>query len=156
MTPNSQVIVKIKRLTPDAKVPKYEHPGDSGADLVAISDHTLQPMQWLAIPTGISAEVPIGYELQVRPRSGLALKEGITVLNTPGTVDAGYRGEIMVILLNLGSKPFYISKGQKIAQLVVAPVMFGQFEETDELTPSARSGGGFGSTGITYVKNDGR
>ena len=90
MTHNIQAIVKIKRLVTEAKLPKYEHPGDSGADLVAVADYTLQPMQWFAVSTGISAEVPMGFELQVRPRSGLALKYGVTVLNTPGTVDAGY------------------------------------------------------------------
>ncbi len=154
MTPDSQVIVKIKRLVPEAKLPRYEHPGDSGADLVAVTDCILQPMQWFAVPTGISAEVPVGFELQVRPKSSLALKHGVTVLNTPGTVDAGYRGEIKVILLNLGPEPFHINKGQKIAQLVVAPVAWGQFEEVDSLTESRRSSGGFGSTGITYVEID--
>jgi dUTP pyrophosphatase len=145
------VIVKIQRLTADAIVPRYEHPGDSGADLVSVIEHILQPMQWFAIPTGLAAEVPIGFELQVRPKSGLALHHGITVLNTPGTVDAGYRGEIKVLLLNLGSEPFTIAKGQKIAQLVVAPVAWGQFQDVDVLTDSQRGYGGFGSTGITYI-----
>lgn len=154
MAPESRVIVKIKRLVPEAKLPRYQYPGDSGADLVAVTDYMLQPMQWFAIPTGISAEVPVGFELQVRPRSGLALRHGVTVLNTPGTVDAGYRGEIKVILLNLGSEPFHVSKGQKIAQLVVAPVVRGQFEEVDNLTKSHRGSGGFGSTGIAYVAID--
>lgn len=146
------VVVKIKRLSPDAQIPRYEHPGDSGADLVAIADSTLAPLQWGAVPTGLSAEVPIGYELQVRPKSGLALRHGITVLNTPGTVDAGYRGEIKVLLLNLGKEPFAIHKGQKIAQLVVAPVVVGQFQEVDDLSDSQRGIGGFGSTGVMYVE----
>jgi dUTP pyrophosphatase len=154
MTSDSRVIVKIKRLVPEAKLPRYEHLGDSGADLIAVTDHTLQPMQWFAVPTGLSAEVPVGFELQVRPKSGLALKHGVTVLNTPGTVDAGYRGEIKVLLLNLGPEPFHINKGQKIAQLVVAPVAWGQFEEVDSLAESQRSSGGFGSTGIAYVEID--
>lgn len=154
MTLNSQVIVKVRRLISEAKLPRYEHPGDSGADLVAVADYTLQPMQWFAVPTGISAEVPMGFELQIRPKSGLALKHGVTVLNTPGTVDAGYRGEIKVILINLGSEPFHISRGQKIAQLVVAPIAWAQFEEVDELTESQRGSSGFGSTGITYVEID--
>lgn len=154
MAPESRVIVKIKRLVPEAKLPRYEHPGDSGADLAAVNDYTLQPMQWFAVPTGISAEVPAGFELQVRPRSGLALRHGVTVLNTPGTVDAGYRGEIKVILLNLGSEPFHVSKGQKIAQLVVAPVVRGQFEEVNNLTESQRASGGFGSTGMSYLAID--
>ena len=148
----NQTIVKVKRLVPAAKLPKYEHPGDSGADLVAVAEHTLKPIQWLAIPTGISAEVPMGFELQVRPRSGLALKHGVTVLNTPGTVDAGYRGEIKVILLNLGAEPFQVTPGMKIAQLVVAPVVRGVFQEVDELSLSQRGSGGFGSTGIAYVE----
>jgi dUTP pyrophosphatase len=149
------VVVKIKRLTPDAKLPRYEHPGDAGADLVSIAEYTLQPMQRYAVPTGIAAEVPLGFELQVRPRSGLALKHGITVLNTPGTIDAGYRGEIKVILINLGSEVFQVTQGQKIAQLVIAPVVFGQFQEVAALTPSVRGGGGFGSTGVTYVEDRG-
>ncbi|NRB06565.1 MAG: dUTP diphosphatase [Richelia sp.] len=148
----NQTIVKVKRLVPAAKLPKYEHPGDSGADLVAVAEHTLQPMQWFAIPTGISAEVPMGFELQVRPRSGLALKHGVTVLNTPGTVDAGYRGEINVILLNLGAEPFQVTPGMKIAQLVVVPVLRGVFQEVDELSLSQRGSGGFGSTGVAYVE----
>ncbi|MDF5732067.1 MAG: dUTP diphosphatase [Rhizonema sp. PD38] len=152
MTSDSRVIVKVKRLIPEAQIPRYEHPGDSGADLVAVTDYTLQPMQWFAVPTGLSAEVPVGFELQIRPRSGLALKHGVTILNTPGTVDAGYRGEIKVILLNLGYVAFQINKGQKIAQLVVAPVAWGKFEEVDELSSSQRGNGGFGSTGITYVE----
>lgn len=110
MTANDQVMIKIKRLVPEAKIPQYAQPGDSGADLVAIADHTLKPMQRLAIPTGIAAEVPPGFELQVRPRSGLALNQGVTVLNTPGTIDAGYRGEIKVILINLGADPFHIRR----------------------------------------------
>ncbi len=144
---NSTAIVKIKRLNPDAKIPKYEHIGDAGADLVSVIDATLEPGRWLAIPTGLAAEVPIGYELQIRPRSGLALKHGITVLNTPGTVDAGYRGEIQVILYNVSSEAFPIAKGQKIAQMVVAPVIRGQFEEVETLSESGRGEGGFGSTG---------
>lgn len=155
MTLNSQVVVKIKRLNNNAKLPRYEHPGDSGADLVSIIDYTLQPLSRFAIATGLSAEIPIGYELQVRPRSGLALKHGITVLNTPGTIDAGYRGEIKVILINLGSEPFHIVQGQKIAQLVIAPVILGQFQEVDELSPSVRGIGGFGSTGVSYVEDKG-
>ena len=148
---NSQTIVKVKCLTPTAQIPKYEHPGDSGADLVAITEHTLKPMQWFAISTGISVEVPLGYEIQVRPRSGLASKNGVTVLNTPGTIDSGYRGEIKVILLNLGPENFKITPGMKIAQLVIAPVVKGIFQEVDELSSSQRGSKGFGSTGIIDV-----
>jgi dUTP pyrophosphatase len=141
-------IVKIKKLIPSATIPRYEHFGDSGADLVSVADYTLEPLQRVAVSTGIAAEVPVGWELQVRPRSGLALKYGITVLNTPGTIDAGYRGEIKVILINLGQETFQIKTGQKIAQLVVAPVILGQFEEVENLNESSRNQGGFGSTGV--------
>lgn len=144
----NQAIVKIKKLIPSAIIPQYEHPGDSGADLVAVEDYILEPMQRVAVSTGIAAEVPIGWELQVRPRSGLALKHGITVLNTPGTIDAGYRGEIKVILINLGVETFRVKKGQKIAQLVIAPVILGQFQEVDFLNETSRNQGGFGSTGM--------
>lgn len=149
-----RVPVKIKRLTPAAKLPKYEHPGDSGADLVAIDDYVILPSQWVAVSTGLAAEVAAGFELQVRPRSGLASRHGITVLNTPGTVDAGYRGEIKVILMNLGATPFHIQKGDRIAQLIVAPVVWGDFEEVEHLTPSQRGTGGFGSTGIASFEID--
>ncbi len=146
----NNVVVKIKRLHSETQIPRYEHYGDSGADLVSVISAVIEPGQWQGIPTGIAAEVSPGYELQVRPRSGLAIKHGITVLNTPGTIDAGYRGEIIVILLNLGSQPFTVTPGQKIAQLVIAPVIFGQFEEVEELSPSNRDTGGFGSTGTVY------
>lgn len=148
---NSQTIVKVKCLVPAAKIPKYQHPGDSGADLVAVAEHTLKSMQWFAISTGISVEVPLGFEMQVRPRSSLASKNGVTVLNTPGTIDSGYRGEIKVILLNLGRETFKITPGMKIAQLVIAPVVKGVFQEVDELSWSQRGSEGFGSTGIIDV-----
>lgn len=140
--------VKIQRLVPEAQIPTYAHPGDAGADLAATVACIIPPGQWLAVPTGLSAEIPIGYELQVRPRSGLAFKKGVTVLNAPGTIDAGYRGEIKVILINHGSEPFGIEVGDKIAQLVVASVVTGVFSETQELGDSDRGSGGFGSTGV--------
>lgn len=140
--------IRLKKLHPEAEVPTYAHFGDSGADLFATAELILNPMERQAIGTGLSAEVPQGYELQVRPKSGLALKSGLTVLNTPGTIDFGYRGEIKVILINLGSKPYHIEKGQKIAQLVVAPVAYAQFQEGEDLTESSRGEGGFGSTGL--------
>jgi dUTP pyrophosphatase len=151
MTSSNSLSVKIKRLVPAAKMPKYEHPGDAGADLASVVACTIPPQQWLAVPTGLSAEIPIGFELQVRPRSGLAFKKGVTVLNAPGTIDAGYRGEIKVILINHGSEPFEINPGDKIAQLVVASVVFGEFTEVTELDETARGSGGFGSTGMTAV-----
>lgn len=141
-------VVRIKKLHPDAIVPQYAHEGDSGADLFSTIDYILQPMERKAVPTGLSAEIPKGFELQVRPKSGLALKNGITVLNTPGTIDFGYRGEIHAILINLGSEPYSIKVGQKVAQLVAAPVAFAKFEVVEELSETKRGAGGFGSTGL--------
>ena len=141
-------VVNIKKLTPHAHVPQYAHFGDSGADLFSTADCTLQPMERHAVSTGLAAEIPAGFELQVRPKSGLALKSGLTVLNTPGTIDFGYRGEIKVILINLSSEPYHIEKGQKIAQLVVAPVAYAEFKEVNELSDTARGERGFGSTGL--------
>jgi dUTP pyrophosphatase len=141
-------IVKIKKLVDDAHIPDYAHFGDSGADLFSTEDTTLEPFERKGISTGLAAEVPMGFELQVRPKSGLALNSGLTVLNTPGTIDFGYRGEIKVILINLTQKPYQISKGQKIAQLVVAPVAYAKFQEEQELSDTSRGEGGFGSTGI--------
>jgi dUTP pyrophosphatase len=148
MDPTTVVPVKIKRMSPEAKIPQFQYYGDAGADLYAIVEATLQPLERQAIPTGISVEIPIGYELQVRPRSGLALQHGITVLNTPGTIDFGYRGEIKVILINLGDAPFHITKGLKIAQIVLAPVAQAIYEEVVELSETERGGRGFGSTGL--------
>jgi dUTP pyrophosphatase len=145
---NALFVVKVRRIDPEARIPRYEHPGDSGADLYSLVDCVLQPSERKAIPTGLCAEVPIGFELQIRPKSGLALGNGVTVLNTPGTIDAGYRGEIKVITINLGSEAYPIKKGQKIAQIVVAPVIQADFEEVGELSESKRGTGGFGSTGI--------
>ncbi|RMD95582.1 MAG: dUTP diphosphatase [Calditrichaeota bacterium] len=141
-------VVKIKKLYPQAQLPQYAHEGDSGADLFSIIDCVLEPGQRKAIPTGLAAEVPRGFELQVRPKSGLALNYGVTVLNTPGTIDFGYRGEIKVILINLGSKPYPVQAGQKIAQLVVAPVAYADFQQVEELSETDRGSGGFGSTGL--------
>ncbi len=145
---HTPMVVRLKRLTPDARLPQYAYPDDSGADLYAAEEVVLQPGERRAVSTGLAAEVPIGFELQVRPKSGIALNSGVTVLNTPGTVDAGYRGEIKVILINLGAAPYVIHKGQKIAQLVLAPVFRADFQEVEELSESMRGAGGFGSTGI--------
>ncbi|RMF56460.1 MAG: dUTP diphosphatase [Calditrichaeota bacterium] len=140
--------VRIKRLHDRARMPEYAHLGDSGADLFAAESVTLQPMERRAVGTGLAAEVPRGVELQVRPKSGLALKSGLTVLNTPGTIDYGYRGEIRVILVNLSQAPYRVEEGQKIAQLVAAPVFYARFQETDVLSETSRGEGGFGSTGL--------
>ena len=141
------VEIKFQKLHPDAQIPSYAHIGDAGADVYAIAEVTLYPNNRVAILTGLAVDIPIGYELQVRPKSGLALKHGITVLNSPGTIDAGYRGEIQVILINLGAASHTFKKGHKIAQLVLKPVIQAQYIES-ELGSSDRGIGGFGSTGL--------
>lgn len=143
-----QPIVYVKKLHPDAIVPTYAHVGDSGADLYAVADVRLAPGEWFPVPCGFSIELPPGYEGQVRPKSGIALNDGVTVLNTVGTIDYGYRGEIKVLLINHGKKDYHVRKGQKIAQLVIAPVAYAQFVEAARLTDTVRGEGGFGSTGI--------
>ena len=142
------MLLKIKKLSPEAVVPTYSHPGDAGLDLVSIEAAMLQPSSSQLIRTGIAIELPIGTEAQVRPRSGLALKHQITVLNTPGTIDAGYRGEVGVILINHGTQPFQVEKGMRIAQLVIAPVLQARVEVVPDLETTARATGGFGSTGV--------
>jgi dUTP pyrophosphatase len=142
------VDIKFQKLHPDAQVPSYAHIGDAGADVYSVTEVILQPQHRAAIPTGLAVDIPIGYEIQVRPKSGLALKYGITVLNSPGTVDAGYRGEIQVIVVNLGTEAYTFTKGQKIAQLVLKTVLQAQDIE-GELGTSDRGIGGFGSTGLT-------
>ena len=141
------VEIKFQKLHPDAQVPSYAHTGDAGADVYSVVEVTLQPSDRAAIPTGLAVDIPLGYEIQVRPKSGLALKHGLAVLNSPGTVDAGYRGEIQVIVINLGNEDYTFVKGQKIAQLVLKPVIQAQYIE-GELGTSDRGVGGFGSTGL--------
>jgi dUTP pyrophosphatase len=138
----------IKRLTPTAILPAYAHPGDAGLDLYADVATTLEPGESKLVVTGVSIELPSGTEAQVRPRSGLALKHGISVLNTPGTIDHGYRGEVGVILINHGRVRFDVHPGMKIAQMVIAPCLTVAVEETGELGGTARGQGGFGSTGV--------
>jgi dUTP pyrophosphatase len=128
-------------------LPSYASEGAAGLDVVAAEGLTLQPGARHAVATGFAIAIPPGYEVQVRPRSGLALKHGITCLNTPGTIDSDYRGEVKVILANLGSEPFGIMRGERIAQLVPAPVLRASFTEAQELDTTARGVGGFGSTG---------
>lgn len=139
--------IKIIKLNEAAQVPHYSHVDDAGLDLFAIQSHQILPGASALIPTGISIELPHGTEAQVRPRSGLALKHSITVLNSPGTIDAGYRGEIGVILINHGQEIFEVSAGMKIAQMVIAPVLRAEIEEVTELSATRRGEGGFGSTG---------
>lgn len=141
--------IKILKLSESAIFPRYEHLDDSGMDLFSIEDQEILPGEAKLIYTGIAVELPIGTEAQIRPRSGLALKHSITVLNTPGTIDAGYRGEIGVILINHGKTTFYVSKGMRIAQMVIAPVLHVEIEEAKELNETLRGSGGFGSTGFS-------
>ena len=129
-------------------LPRYASEDAAGLDVTAAEDLTLEPGQRHAVATGFAMEIPRGYEVQVRPRSGLAFKNGITCLNTPGTIDSDYRGEVKVILVNLGQEPFEIRRGERIAQLVPAPVLRADFVEVGELGDTARGSGGFGSTGV--------
>ena len=138
----------MKKLSEDAIVPSYAHSGDSGMDLFANETAELQPGERKMVRTGIAVAVPKGFEAQVRPKSGMALKDGISVLNTPGTVDSGYRGEVCVILINLGSKAQKIGKGKKIAQMVISRVEEAGVEVVEELGETRRGSGGFGSTGV--------
>jgi dUTP pyrophosphatase len=128
-------------------LPAYATDGAAGMDIVAAEALTLQPGQRHAVATGFALAIPDGHEVQVRPRSGLALKHGITCLNTPGTIDSDYRGEVKVILANLGDEPFQVVRGERIAQLVPAPVLRAVLAEVDALDDTARGAGGFGSTG---------
>ena len=140
--------VRFKRLCPDAVLPAYAHPGDAGMDIRSVEDIEIAPGARALVHTGLVMALPAGWEAQVRPRSGLALKHGVTVLNTPGTIDAGYRGEVGVILANFGDAPFAVKKGDRIAQVVIAPVTTAAIEETDVVDDTDRGGGGFGSTGV--------
>ncbi|SNY49450.1 dUTP diphosphatase [Paractinoplanes atraurantiacus] len=144
----TDVVIRIRRIDPDLPLPAYAHPGDAGADLVAAEDAELAPGARQAIRTGIAVAIPDGYVGLVHPRSGLAARLGVTVLNAPGTVDAGYRGEVLVILVNHDRQtPVKISRGDRIAQLVVQRVERAAFHEVDELDDTARGAGGHGSTG---------
>jgi dUTP pyrophosphatase len=141
--------IALKRLAhgEGLPVPSYATAGAAGLDVVAAESLTLAPGARHAVATGFAIAIPEGFEVQVRPRSGLALKHGITCLNTPGTIDSDYRGEVKVILANLGAEPFEVVRGERIAQLVPAAVLRGMFREVEDLDDTARGGGGFGSTG---------
>jgi len=139
--------IRVKRLNPEARIPTAAREDDAAFDLYSVIDYELKPGERYAIPTGIAIEIPVGYEGQVRPRSGLALKEGITVLNTPGTIDSGYRGEVRTIVINQGDSSFKVTKGMRISQLAIRPVPKVTFVEVDELSETDRGEGGFGSTG---------
>ncbi len=140
--------LNIKKTHPNARLPEYAHPGDAGLDIYSVEEAVIDPGSSKLIHTGIIIELPEGTEAQVRPRSGLALKHQITVLNSPGTIDEGYRGEVGVILINHGKTAFLVEEGMKIAQMVIQPVLKVEVEEVAEMSNSSRGQGGFGSTGV--------
>ncbi len=143
------VTVRFKRLRAGAVIPRYMTAGAAGLDLASAADGamTLRPGERVGVPTGLAIELPAGYEGQVRPRSGLASKTGVTVVNAPGTIDADYRGEVVVLLVNLGQQAHTIAPGDRVAQLVIAPVTRAELVEAEELSGTERGGGGFGHTG---------
>jgi dUTP pyrophosphatase len=147
-----RIIIKVKRLdnNPDLPLPSYHSEGSSGLDLCAAvrEDLVLKAGEIQLIPTGLSISLPRGYEAQIRPRSGLALRHGLGLVNSPGTIDADYRGEIGLIVINWGKKTFTIRRGDRIAQMVIGKVYRAQVEEVDEIDPTARGEGGFGHSGI--------
>jgi dUTP pyrophosphatase len=149
MSSSERVAVQVKRLPhgDGLELPRYATAGAAGMDVLSAEDVTLAPGARHAVATGLSVAIPPGYEIQVRPRSGLAIKHGISVPNTPGTIDSDYRGELKVILVNLGAEPFPIHRGDRIAQLVLAPVTLAEWDEVAELEETQRGAGGFGSTG---------
>ena len=152
MPASATVKVPLKRLDngADLALPQYETAGSAGADIRAAVDAPLrlEPGQRALVPAGFAMALPAGYEAQVRPRSGLAVKNGITVLNAPGTIDSDYRGEVRVPLINLGDEAFTVERGMRIAQLVIAPVVQAGFHEVTDLSETERGAGGFGSTGV--------
>lgn len=141
--------VLVQRLDPDVPLPSYAHPGDAGADLVTTVDATVDPGQRVLLPTGIAIALPDGFAAFVHPRSGLAVRYGVSLVNSPGTIDAGYRGEIQVSLINLDPiHPVQLRRGDRIAQLVIQEVAAARFHEVEKLPGSMRGDGGFGSTGV--------
>ena len=145
----TDLVLRVERLPhgEDLPLPKYETAGAAGMDLYAAESLTLSKGEHALIATGLKVALPQGYEMQIRPRSGLAAKHGITVLNSPGTIDSDYRGEIKVILINRGTEDFAIAYGDRIAQMIVAPVSQAQWQEVNKLDKTKRGNGGFGSTG---------
>ena len=150
MTENIPIKLMVLDHAQGLTIPHYATHGAAGMDIEAAVDDpiTLKPMQRLAIPTGLSMAIPHGYEVQIRPRSGLALKQGLTVANAPGTIDSDYRGEVKIILVNLGAEDVTITRGMRIAQMVVAPVSQAELIVSDNLDDTDRGAGGFGSTGV--------
>ncbi len=143
-----KIKIKIKKVHPEAIIPHYVHEGDAGMDVYSIEECTLNSQEIKLVKTGLAFEIPKGYEIQVRPKSGLALKHGITLTNSPGTLDSGYRGELGVILQNEGKNTYEVKKGEKIAQIVLAKYEEAEIEEVNEISETSRGDGGFGSTGL--------
>ena len=146
-TPEPAPVLDVRRLDPDLPLPGYAHPGDAGLDLYAADTTTLQPGARALVPCGIAIAIPEGHVGLVNPRSGLAVDHGLTVLNGPGTIDAGYRGELKVLLINLGQDAVEIRHGERVAQLLLLPVALVDVREVDRLDVTSRGAGGFGSTG---------
>lgn len=144
----NKITIDIKKLNDEAIVPTYATVGSAGADLYSVEDCEITPGSIKLVDLGFSIAIPFGYEVQVRPRSGLALKYGITLMNAPGTVDSDYRGPMKVILFNAGCETFFVKKGMRIAQMVVAPVIIANFNIVSSLDETERQNGGFGSTGV--------
>ena len=140
--------VQITKTKDNAKIPIYAHKGDAGMDLYSTEDYNIKPGERVLVSTGIKIALPNGFEAQVRSKSGLALKHGLTVLNAPGTIDSEYRGEVGVIAINLGQEDYEVKAGEKIAQLVIKSVCEAELEELDNLDDTTRGDGGFGSTGL--------
>lgn len=140
--------IKFKKLNEEVTLPNYAHPEDAGMDIFSAEEKTIEAGKWALVKTGFSMELPSGYEAQVRSKSGLSLKSGIIVLNSPGTIDENYRGEVGVILMNVSQVDYKIEKNQKIAQMVINKVEHLKVEEVEDLSSTARGAGGFGSTGL--------
>ncbi len=144
---HSEIRIEIQADDP-ALIPEYATEHSAGMDLKSSEDHVIQPMERVSVGTGIKVAIPQGFEGQVRPRSGMALKQGLSIPNAPGTIDSDYRGEVRVILINLGKEPITIQRGDRIAQLVIAPVTKAEWKQVQSLEVSVRGEGGFGSTGV--------
>ncbi len=142
-----EIELAVRRLRPDAVLPSYAHPGDAGLDLAAVEPVRLEPGERAAVPTGLAVAIPDGWVGLVHPRSGLARRHGLTVANAPGTIDAGYRGEVQVLLVNLGSEPVEVAAGERVAQLLLQEVGRARVIEVEDLDETVRGAGGFGSTG---------
>jgi dUTP diphosphatase len=140
--------IKIKKINKEAIVPFYVHKGDAGMDIFSVEEKVIKPKERALISTGLKFEIPFGYEMQIRPKSGLAINYGITVLNTPGTIDSGYRGELKVILFNSSNEDYLVEKKAKVAQAIIATVEEAEIEEVEDICESSRGDGGFGSTGL--------